>query len=123
MHRVQGVIAMAAQEGVLFAPDPSQSGRLVVEFQRDSESGGFAIAINHAISFANPRATSSLSSRSDPLQLHDNFVHLPEGALTAIIVGCESNDHDEIASIVKEHPPNVRIKRRCGSRIATNSPS
>lgn len=54
IHRVQGVIATDAQEGVLLAPDPGMSGRVVVEFQRDSEAGGFAIAINHAVAFANP---------------------------------------------------------------------
>jgi hypothetical protein len=54
LHRVQGVIASAAQDGILLAPEPGASGRVVVEFQRDSESGGFAIAINHAVAFANP---------------------------------------------------------------------
>ncbi len=54
MHRVQGVITTAALEIVLLPPDPGASGRVVVEFQRDSEASGFAIAINHAVAFANP---------------------------------------------------------------------
>lgn len=56
MHRVQGMIAIAEQGDALLAPNPGESGQLVVEFQRDSESGGFAIAINHAVAFVNPAA-------------------------------------------------------------------
>jgi hypothetical protein len=54
VRRIQGVVDSTAQERTLLPPGPGESGRIVIEFERDSESGGFAIAINHAVAFANP---------------------------------------------------------------------
>jgi hypothetical protein len=51
------------------------------------------------------------SSLDGPLKLHGNFVLLPAGALTAIIVGCESPDYGDILSIVKDHAPSISVKR------------
>ena len=46
-----------------------------------------------------------------PMKLHDgNFVKLPHGALTGIIVGCENRDHPEITDIAKQYQPEVKIK-------------
>ena len=46
-----------------------------------------------------------------PLQMDGSFVALPDGALTAIIVGCENTDFDEIKAMVDEHAPGLAIKR------------
>ncbi len=46
-----------------------------------------------------------------PTKLHDNFVILPDGALTAIILGCQSQDHDEVRGIIDQHAPALPIKR------------
>jgi hypothetical protein len=45
-----------------------------------------------------------------PLRLDGNFVTLPEGALTAIIVGCGNADFEEVREIVEEHAPGLPIK-------------
>lgn len=54
LHRVQGMVTVASDSASLLPPDPGESGWVVVEFQRDNESGGFAVAINHAVAFSNP---------------------------------------------------------------------
>jgi hypothetical protein len=54
LRRVQGMVTVASDSAGLLPQDPGESGWVVVEFQRDSESGGFAIAINHAVAFSNP---------------------------------------------------------------------
>ncbi len=46
-----------------------------------------------------------------PTKLDGYFVPLPDGALTAIILGCTNEDHDEILSIVNEYAPGLAIKR------------
>ncbi len=51
------------------------------------------------------------SSLAGPLKLYGDFVLLPAGALTSIIVGCESPDYDHIVSIVKDHAPSISVKR------------
>ena len=51
------------------------------------------------------------TSLDGPTKLHDNYVLLPPGALTAIIVGCESNDFAEILDLVKAHAPGVKVRR------------
>jgi hypothetical protein len=51
------------------------------------------------------------SSMDGPTKLYGNYVSLPTGALTSIILGCESQDRAEVASMVKEYAPNVLIKR------------
>jgi hypothetical protein len=51
------------------------------------------------------------TSLDGPTKLSGDFVSLPDGALTSIILGCESKDHAEVLSIVKEHAPGVLIKR------------
>ena len=51
------------------------------------------------------------SSMDGPTKLYGNFVKLPTGALTSIILGCESQDQAEVESIVKEYAPNVLMKR------------
>lgn len=46
-----------------------------------------------------------------PTKLYDeNFVKLPPGALTAVIIGCGNKDHPEITEIVKRHSPDLKIK-------------
>jgi hypothetical protein len=51
------------------------------------------------------------SSLDGPLKLHGDFVLLPPGALTAVIVGCESPHYDEVASVAKEFAPSVPVRR------------
>jgi hypothetical protein len=46
-----------------------------------------------------------------PTKLYGNYVILPTGALTSIILGCESQDRAEVESMVKEYAPDVLIKR------------
>ncbi len=47
-----------------------------------------------------------------PLKIYDDdFVRLPDGALTAIIVGTASDCYDEVTRIVKAHAPSVLVKR------------
>jgi hypothetical protein len=44
-------------------------------------------------------------------KLHDSdFVKLPPRALTSIIIGCENRDHPEVADIVRQYQPGVKIK-------------
>jgi DUF2971 family protein len=51
------------------------------------------------------------SAREGPTKLHNHdFVSLPLGALSAIIIGCENKDHSEIIEIVKAHQPGLTIK-------------
>lgn len=51
------------------------------------------------------------TSLDGPTKLFDDYVLLPTGALTSIILGCESKDHDEISDIIKKYAPAVSIKR------------
>jgi hypothetical protein len=51
------------------------------------------------------------SSLEGPTKLYGNFVILPAGALTAIILGCESRGHAEVLRIVGEHAPGLLVKR------------
>jgi hypothetical protein len=51
------------------------------------------------------------TSLDGPTKLFGNFVTLPEGALTAIILGCESQDHAEVLTIVSEHAQRLLVKR------------
>jgi hypothetical protein len=51
------------------------------------------------------------SLQGGPAKLDGNFVPLPDGALTAIILGCESTDHAELMSIVNEYAPGLPVKR------------
>ena len=47
-----------------------------------------------------------------PLKIcNADFVRLPDGALTAIIVGAASSCYDEVTSIVRTHAPTVLVKR------------
>lgn len=51
------------------------------------------------------------TSLDGPTKLDGNFVTLPDGALTAIILGCESQDQAELISIINEYAPGLPIKR------------
>ena len=51
------------------------------------------------------------STINTPAKLHGDFVMLPDGALTAIIVGCQCKHYSEILSIVKNYYPSVAVKR------------
>jgi hypothetical protein len=42
--------------------------------------------------------------------LNEDFVKLPPGALSAIIIGCECKDHPKIVEIIKAHQPSLKIK-------------
>jgi hypothetical protein len=46
-----------------------------------------------------------------PTRLEGNFVRLPEGALTAIILGCENRDRDEIIEVLKAYAPEMALRR------------
>jgi hypothetical protein len=46
-----------------------------------------------------------------PTFLDGNYVNLPDGAITAIIVGCENPFFDEVVNIVSEFAPTVEVKR------------
>jgi hypothetical protein len=51
------------------------------------------------------------SDLEGPMKLHNHdFVKLPTGALSAIIIGCENTEHAEIIEITRAHQPHVRIK-------------
>ena len=51
------------------------------------------------------------SSLEGPMKLYNNdFVKLPQGALSAIIIGCENKNRPEIIEIVKVHQSSVSIK-------------
>lgn len=51
------------------------------------------------------------SALEGPTKLHNrDFVKLPLGALSAIIIGCENKDHPEIIEIVKAHRLELTIK-------------
>lgn len=47
---------------------------------------------------------------ADTLVTDNSFLQLPEGALTAIIVGCQGA-YDEVKRIVEENAPAVKVKR------------
>ncbi|MBI4190943.1 MAG: DUF2971 domain-containing protein [Betaproteobacteria bacterium] len=47
---------------------------------------------------------------ADTLITDDSFLQLPDGALTAIIVGCQG-PYDEVRRIVNENAPTVKVKR------------
>jgi hypothetical protein len=47
---------------------------------------------------------------ASPLTLRGNFMHLPEGAIKSVIVGCEAN-FSQIEQIVKRTVPGLLIKR------------
>jgi hypothetical protein len=54
-----------------------------------------------------------LGIRSAPgsaLQLDGNYLELPDGALQALIIGCEA-DEWEIRQFLKEHAPDLAVKR------------
>jgi len=51
------------------------------------------------------------TSLEGPTKLDGNFVALPDGALTAIILGCESQNEAELTGIVKEYAPGLAIER------------
>jgi len=51
------------------------------------------------------------SLRSGPAKLNGDFVPLPEGALTAIILGCVSPDQADLLSMTREYAPGLTIKR------------
>ncbi len=46
-----------------------------------------------------------------PTYMDCQFVRLPDGAITAVIVGCENPFFDEVAAIVAEHAPSVVVRR------------
>ena len=70
------------------------------------------LVLTKSIDWAYEREFRIVGSALDgPLKLHDNFVVLPEGALTAIILGCESPDHAEVLSVVNEYGPGLPLKR------------
>ena len=45
-----------------------------------------------------------------PAKLDGEFATLPDGALTAILIGCENRNQAEIADLVNEYAPGVAIK-------------
>jgi hypothetical protein len=51
------------------------------------------------------------TSLDGPTKLHEKFVMLPAGALTAIILGCECQDQAEVLSLVNKHAPDLPVKR------------
>lgn len=51
------------------------------------------------------------TSLEGPTKLDGNFVSLPDGALTAIILGCESQNGAELIGIVNEYAPGLPTKR------------
>jgi hypothetical protein len=44
-------------------------------------------------------------------KLDGNYVALPDGAVTAIVLGCENRLHDEVRKILDDYAPAVSIKR------------
>jgi hypothetical protein len=51
------------------------------------------------------------SSSDSPAKLDGDFVRLPDGALTAIILGCQSHHHAEVYELVKQFAPGLPIKQ------------
>ena len=54
--------------------------------------------------------SSDVPLRSNFLQVHDDFFHLPDGSLKSIIIGCNA-DHRDIARVIKEFAPDLPIKQ------------
>ena len=51
------------------------------------------------------------SPTGGPAKLDGEFVPLYEGALTAIIIGCESTNQAELIEMLNEYAPSLSIKR------------
>jgi hypothetical protein len=51
------------------------------------------------------------SPTGGPAKLDGEFVPLPEGALTAIIIGCESTNQAELIEMVNKYAPGLAIRR------------
>ncbi|HEY6346535.1 MAG TPA: hypothetical protein VIY49_34020 [Bryobacteraceae bacterium] len=46
-----------------------------------------------------------------PAKLDSNYVKLPDGAITAIVLGCENREYDEISGMITQYAPGTPIKR------------
>jgi hypothetical protein len=46
-----------------------------------------------------------------PTRIDGNYVALPDGAVTAIVLGCQNTAKEEVRDIIKEHAPGLPIKR------------
>jgi hypothetical protein len=46
-----------------------------------------------------------------PTRLEGNYVHLPDNALTGVILGCENRNEDEIREMLNAHRPSVALRR------------
>ena len=47
---------------------------------------------------------------ADTLITENNFLRLPEGALTSVIVGCQG-DYARVTTLVKANAPDVMVRR------------
>ena len=71
-----------------------------------------ALVLTKAMDWSYEREFRIIATSSEgPTKLDDNYVTLPDGTLTAIILGCESQNEDELTDIVNEHSPGLVIKR------------
>lgn len=79
---------------------------------QSSKENGLDLVLTKSIDWSYEREFRIIAtSLPGPTQLIDNCMALPPGALTAIILGCESEHADELLSIVEELAPGLRIKR------------
>ena len=71
-----------------------------------------ALVLTKAMDWSYEREFRIIATSSEgPTRLDDNYVTLPDGTLTAIILGCESQNEAELTGIVNEYSPGLVIKR------------
>lgn len=78
----------------------------------DGDANVLELVLTKAMDWCYEREWRIVASGLDgPTKLYnENFVKLPPGALSAIVIGCECKDHPEITEIVKAHQPVLKIK-------------
>jgi hypothetical protein len=79
---------------------------------QDADKDILALVLTKSMDWCYEREYRIIASSLDgPTKLYGNYVKLPTGALTSIILGCESQDQAEVESIVREYAPGVLVKR------------
>jgi hypothetical protein len=82
------------------------------KFWPDSDANVLDLLLTKAKDWCYEREWRIIASALEgPTKLHNaDFVRLPPGALSAIIIGCENKDYQEIIEIVKAQQPELKIK-------------
>jgi len=80
----------------------------------DIEENILELVLTKSMDWAYEREFRLIASQlTGPLKLHGDFLLLPSGALTCVIIGCEADDKAvaSIIKIVREHSESLPIKR------------